>query len=124
MIERFAALAFPEGAQLPELPWPSLQADQENLTKVLTKLHVPMTGRPILGLCPGAEFGSAKRRHLRQHTQRQCASNRAAGHQKENIRINKMLISCHTIYGFFKACVNNLRGQLTHARRIDVTLHV
>jgi heptosyltransferase-2 len=61
MIERFAALAFPKGASLPELPWPSLKADQVNLEKVLVAQKIQLSGKPILGLCPGAEFGPSKR---------------------------------------------------------------
>lgn len=62
MIERFAALAYPNKASLPEqLPWPSLHADAKNLARVIALLNIPITGKPILGLCPGAEFGPAKR---------------------------------------------------------------
>jgi heptosyltransferase-2 len=62
MIERFAALAYPKNAPLPaELPWPSLKADPDNLARVLSQMRMPLSGKPILGLCPGAEFGPAKR---------------------------------------------------------------
>jgi heptosyltransferase II len=62
MIERFAALAYEKNATLPEqLPWPSLQADTDNLSRVLAQLNIPISGKPILGLCPGAEFGPSKR---------------------------------------------------------------
>jgi heptosyltransferase-2 len=61
MIQRFAALAYPKGTTLPELPWPSLEADKNNLARVIAQQGITITGRPILGLCPGAEFGPAKR---------------------------------------------------------------
>lgn len=61
MIERFAALAFPKGETLPTLPWPSLKANTENLSRVMGQLGITPSGKPILGLCPGAEFGPAKR---------------------------------------------------------------
>lgn len=62
MIQRFAALTYPKGADLPErLPWPKLQASQDNVNKAKEKLGIQSSGKPILGLCPGAEFGPAKR---------------------------------------------------------------
>lgn len=62
MIERFAALAYPAHTPLPQnLPWPHLQADQQNLKRVLAEHGITLSGKPILGLCPGAEFGPAKR---------------------------------------------------------------
>lgn len=61
MIERYAALAYPKGASLPEIPWPTLEADQKNLARVIEQQGIQITGKPILGLCPGAEFGPAKR---------------------------------------------------------------
>lgn len=61
MIERFAALAYPKNSPLPQLPWPELKPDLNNLTRVLASLRKPLSGKPILGLCPGAEFGPAKR---------------------------------------------------------------
>jgi len=62
MIERFAALAYPKNKTLPaRLPWPELKASEQNLSQALKKLNISANGKPILGLCPGAEFGPAKR---------------------------------------------------------------
>ena len=61
MIERFAALAFPPGATLPDpLPWPQLQIDEAVRDAALAKFGLD-TQRAVLALCPGAEFGEAKR---------------------------------------------------------------
>lgn len=61
MIERFMALALPEGTALPTpYPQPRLQADADNAEQ-LVLAHQVTTERPILALCPGAEFGPAKR---------------------------------------------------------------
>ena len=61
MIERFAALAFPRDARLPErLPWPKLVVRPETVAAALAK-HGLDTSQPVLALCPGAEFGPAKR---------------------------------------------------------------
>ena len=60
MVQRFAALALPGGAELaPELPRPALRVDRDNQRRLQNELGLdPAT--PLLGLCPGAEFGPAK----------------------------------------------------------------
>lgn len=61
MIERFAALALPDGAPLPaKLPHPLLHIDTGERDAGLHK-HTLSLDRPVLALCPGAEFGPAKR---------------------------------------------------------------
>ena len=60
MVQRFVALAYQPGATLPEqLPRPALRVDQSNTDTVLKKYG--LSGQPFLALCPGAEFGPAKR---------------------------------------------------------------
>lgn len=60
MIERFAALAFPPGQALPEqLPKPALTTNTQLQDKIQGRLSL-QTQRPVLALCPGAEFGNAK----------------------------------------------------------------
>lgn len=61
MIERFAALALAPGADLPKrLPWPKLVVAKARVDAALAK-HGLDRERPVLALCPGAEFGPAKR---------------------------------------------------------------
>ena len=61
-VERFVALGLPENAALPaSLPQPALLADPKHANTLLTKLNIPDTQQPVLGLCPGAEYGEAKR---------------------------------------------------------------
>lgn len=61
MIQRFAALAYPNGAVLPnKLPFPALQIQQDGLGALRGKFCL-QSQRKILALCPGAEFGPAKR---------------------------------------------------------------
>lgn len=61
MIERFAALAFPENTVLPEaLPHPALVISNDDRKAALQKYQLNLD-RPVLALCPGAEFGPAKR---------------------------------------------------------------
>ncbi|QGZ28689.1 lipopolysaccharide heptosyltransferase II [Stutzerimonas stutzeri] len=61
MIERFMALAFEPGAELPRpYPKPSLRIDAESREAALTRFDLSVD-RPVLALCPGAEFGESKR---------------------------------------------------------------
>lgn len=61
MIERFMALALPANTPIPKpYPMPVLQADADQCEALLLK-HQLTTERPVLALCPGAEFGPAKR---------------------------------------------------------------
>lgn len=61
MVERFVALAYEPSAKLPEnIPAPHLQTNRENLDQALQKFNLNQE-RPVLALCPGAEFGEAKR---------------------------------------------------------------
>lgn len=60
MIERFMALALPEGASLPEpYPLPRLDADPAAALVLCERFELVKSG--ITALCPGAEFGPAKR---------------------------------------------------------------
>lgn len=62
MVERFARLALPKEEELPkQLPWPSLEISTENVNKALIKFNLSVSGRPILALAPGAEYGPSKR---------------------------------------------------------------
>lgn len=61
MIERFMALAYEPGAALPQpYPKPSLQIDAQSREAALAKFGLTLD-RPVLALCPGAEFGEAKK---------------------------------------------------------------
>ncbi|MCF8986052.1 lipopolysaccharide heptosyltransferase II [Pseudomonas syringae] len=61
MIERFMALAFDKGAELPRpYPRPSLRIDPTTRDGALSKFGLTLD-RPVLALCPGAEFGESKR---------------------------------------------------------------
>jgi len=61
MAERFAALAEPAGTPLPRpIPAPTLRADATGYRIAVQKLGVT-TEQPVAVLCPGAEYGPAKR---------------------------------------------------------------
>ncbi len=60
MVERFVALAYEAGATLPDtLPRPNLEIDSSQLSSL--RERVGLAGEPFIALCPGAEFGPAKR---------------------------------------------------------------
>lgn len=60
MIERFIALALPPDADLPEpLPRPRLCIDRQQAEGLVQRFG--LAGDPFVALCPGAEFGPAKR---------------------------------------------------------------
>lgn len=60
MVQRFAALAMPE-TELPpaDIPAPSLLRDDTQIQVSLQAFELDVD-RPVLALCPGAEFGDAK----------------------------------------------------------------
>lgn len=68
MVQRYVALAFDKGQiptaeQLP-MPYPYLQTKPEQIAQTQAKfgkLLEQAENRPLIGFCPGAEFGPAKR---------------------------------------------------------------
>ncbi|MEZ5560112.1 MAG: lipopolysaccharide heptosyltransferase II [Pseudomonadales bacterium] len=61
MIQRFVALGLPPDAAEPtDCPQPRLRVDPDNRERLRAALGLG-AGRPVLALCPGAEFGPAKR---------------------------------------------------------------
>lgn len=62
MVQRFVALALPSGEEaLPEIEPPRLTVRPEEVEKALEAMGLQREKGPILALCPGAEFGPAKR---------------------------------------------------------------
>jgi heptosyltransferase-2 len=60
MVERFAALALPPGADLPDsLPRPRLERNPAAASALRARLDLEDPA-PVLALCPGAEFGPSK----------------------------------------------------------------
>jgi len=61
MIERFMALAYPPGTELTQpYPRPALRIEPASRDAALAKFGLELD-RPVLALCPGAEFGESKR---------------------------------------------------------------
>ncbi len=60
MVQRFLSLADPQGRCPEPLPHPRLVIDPENQSRTLERLQLSRA-QPIAILCPGAEYGPAKR---------------------------------------------------------------
>jgi heptosyltransferase-2 len=73
LAQRYAALALARGETLPAaLPAPALRVDAAQRSATLARLRLD-GGRPVAVLCPGAEYGPAKRwppRHFADLAQR------------------------------------------------------
>ncbi|GAB1258485.1 lipopolysaccharide heptosyltransferase II [Aurantivibrio plasticivorans] len=60
MVQRYVALGLPNAASLPDpLPLPKLVAHDVLIPKLLEHFELNLD-KPVLALCPGAEFGPAK----------------------------------------------------------------
>jgi heptosyltransferase-2 len=60
LVDRFAALAGPRGGLVPLSTGPTLVPDANNRATAMRALRLS-TSPPVVILCPGAEFGAAKR---------------------------------------------------------------
>lgn len=65
-VQRFAALAYPASkmleaqyTDLENIPVPALKVEAEKVTRALSKFQL-VINKPVLSLCPGAEYGPAK----------------------------------------------------------------
>lgn len=77
-VDRFVALALAPDAALPSsAPSPQLRVDDAGVQRARDRLGLPPSVRPILALCPGAEYGPAKRwpvEHFAEVAQHQTAA--------------------------------------------------
>lgn len=65
MVQRYIALAFARQKMrsekdILEIPYPALQVNKAQQQAAMSRLSVNLN-KPVLGLCPGAEFGPSKR---------------------------------------------------------------
>ncbi|HSH72227.1 MAG TPA: lipopolysaccharide heptosyltransferase II [Methylophilaceae bacterium] len=60
-VDRFVALGLPENTLPETIHEPRLIADNQHALKALQKLGMPVPTIKVLGICPGAEYGEAKR---------------------------------------------------------------
>ena len=64
-VQRYVALGLQQDLEncltsLPEIPYPKLTVDKNNLQRLLTELKLNLD-KPVVALLPGAEYGEAKR---------------------------------------------------------------
>jgi len=60
-VQRYVALGLDANStQAPEIPFPKLTVDDNNLQRLLTELDLNLD-KPVIALLPGAEYGEAKR---------------------------------------------------------------
>lgn len=119
MIERFIALGLPEGHTLPNpLPRPELQVDSHEVETALAAFNL-QRDKPVLALCPGAEFGPAKRwpaeyfAEVAQHMHAQGWQVWLFGSAKDQAIAAEIQQQAHSI------CVD-LSGQTNLAQAIDL----
>lgn len=61
-VDRFAALGLASDQGIPDnLPYPRLASSPRQAAAALARLGRGLPEKPVLGLCPGAEYGPAKR---------------------------------------------------------------
>lgn len=60
-VQRFVALGLTRDAPLPPVPVPALQVKPAEVASALRRHGLARPTVPVLGLCPGAEYGPAKR---------------------------------------------------------------
>ena len=69
-VDRFVSLGIDAQSNMPShIPNPSLVASRDNALASLEKLGMAAPQAPVLGLCPGAEYGEAKRWPLEHYAE-------------------------------------------------------
>ena len=124
MVERFVALAHRKGALLPHpLPRPRLVIDTQARDAAMAKFSLRLEGRPVVALCPGAEFGSSKR-WPEAHYAELAEARIAAGHQvwlfgsQKDRTVTQAITSA--LSDTAKAHCVDLAGQTSLAEAIDL----
>ncbi|MGR5112109.1 lipopolysaccharide heptosyltransferase II [Vibrio jasicida] len=103
MVERYVALAYPKVEMLDSsslggletLPRPSLSIDKKTQQGTLNKFSLDQT-LPVIGLCPGAEFGPAKK-WPETHYAEVAIQMAKSGHQVWLFGSQKDLETCNNI---------------------------
>ncbi|GAB4223040.1 MAG: lipopolysaccharide heptosyltransferase II [Gammaproteobacteria bacterium] len=119
MIQRFAALGLEPKALLPShLPHPRLHVDITQRDETLARFNLSLE-QPILALCPGAEFGPAKRWPV-QHYAEVAGNYINKGWQVWLFGSQNDQAVAHDIQACVPAPLTNLAGKTTLAEAIDL----
>ena len=123
MVERFVALAFPAQPQPPAAcPRPNLQVDSDSQAAALRQFELD-TSDPVLGICPGAEFGPAKQwpaehyAELANHYLQQGWSVWFFGSSNDQLVTESIMADIEPAY--FERCAN-LAGKTSLGQAIDL----
>ncbi|XZG69587.1 lipopolysaccharide heptosyltransferase II [Chitinibacteraceae bacterium HSL-7] len=117
MVQRFVALGADADAPLPDFTPPELVVDPASTRAVMQRLGLD-TSKPVLALCPGAEYGPAKRWPAR-HAGQLASDYLARGWQVWLLGSNKDHDICRDIAAIAPG-VANLAGQTALADAIDL----
>ncbi|MDH3644078.1 MAG: lipopolysaccharide heptosyltransferase II [Gammaproteobacteria bacterium] len=119
MIERFMALGLDAGSPLPEpAPLPRLEVDADNVERLCAARHLSVDGG-VTVLCPGAEYGPAKR-WPSAHFAEVARHAAAQGHQVWLVGSSKDAPVCAEIEAQVPTGLVNLAGRTTLLDAIDL----
>lgn len=127
MVERYAALAYTnnemlEKVNLTNCPTPTLTTDNCNIKTARTNLKLT-DNSPIIGICPGAEFGPAKR-WPEKHYAKLASYAISKGFQVWLFGSNKDIDVCDNIRSAVdieqQACCHNLAGHTSLVDAVDL----
>jgi heptosyltransferase-2 len=119
-VQRFVALGLEPGQHLAEpQPLPALSVTQSSVTQATQRLQLELDSRPILALCPGAEFGAAKR-WPQEHYAEVAKSLIARGWQVWLFGSDKDIAITATINRETGAACIDLAGRTTLAEAVDL----
>lgn len=119
-VQRFIALALEPRASLPEpIPEPRLTVATEAVAASLAALGLERPTAPLLALCPGAEYGPAKR-WPEAHYAALARQRLAAGWQVWLFGSDRDREVCATINHLCDGACNDLSGRTSLGQAIDL----
>lgn len=120
-VQRFVALGLPGNASLPPAcPPPRLRVDPDGARHVADVFELSLD-RPVLVLCPGAEYGHAKRWPAR-HFAEVGKAMREQGWQVWIMGSEKDLEAAAQVHALIGAQCVNLAGRTTLAQAVDLMI--
>ena len=119
-VQRFVALAYPaDSSSIPEIPTPGLEADRTAAQQALVDLGLGEKTGPVLAICPGAEYGPAKR-WPELHYARLASSMAAQGWETWLFGSAKDQSVCAEIAQAIEGDCVDLSGRTTLAQAVDL----
>ncbi len=123
-VSRFVALGLPADAATPtHLPVPALRVDAGGRRGVLTRLGLEAGVRPIMALCPGAEYGPAKQWPA-EHFAQVARAKLAAGWEVWLFGSRREQVLCERINALAGGSCSNLAGRTRLDELVDLFTRV